>query len=169
MGSGGAAVSATGRVRSALCGLALVLWAGAGAQAACAPESVDLRTPSGSVLRFTIELADTPAERAKGLMFRESLPRSAGMLFLFERPQVASFWMRNTLIPLDMIFVGADGTVTHVHSEAVPGDLTPIRGGDGIQSVLEINGGLARRLGIVPGSVLRHPALDQATAAWPCD
>ncbi|MCE6961439.1 DUF192 domain-containing protein [Cereibacter sphaeroides] len=139
------------------------------ASADCRADAVEVRTPGGTAVRFSVELADTPAERAKGLMFRESLPRSAGMLFLFDAPQVASFWMRNTLIPLDMIFVSPDGTVKSVHANAVPGDLTPIRGGEGIQSVLEINGGLAGRLGIVPGSVLRHPALDPSTAAWPCD
>ena len=140
----------------------------AGADAACDASRVDLRGPSGRA-QFSVEVVDTPAERARGLMFREDMARSAGMLFVYEAPQAAVFWMENTLIPLDMIFAGPDGTVKAVHANAVPGDLTPIRGGEGIQSVLEINGGLAGRLGIVPGSVLRHPALDPSTAAWPCD
>ena len=138
------------------------------AAAACAPETVELRGPAG-VSRFTVEVADEGAERAQGLMFRESMPRSAGMLFVYEAPQRASFWMKNTLIPLDMIFADETGRVTRVHSNAVPGDTTPIDGGEGVQFVLEINGGLATRLGIGEGSELRHPAIPQATAVWPCE
>ncbi|WP_444665738.1 DUF192 domain-containing protein [Cereibacter changlensis] len=137
------------------------------AQAACREDTVELRGPGGSA-RFTVEIADTPGERAQGLMNRESMPRSHGMLFLYEQPQPASFWMKNTLIPLDMIFAGPDGTVKTVHENAVPLDETAIPGGDGILAVLEINGGLARRMGIAPGTVLRHPGLDQSAAAWPC-
>ena len=135
---------------------------------ACAPEVVDIRGPFGQA-RFTVELADTAAERAQGLMFRETLPSAAGMLFVYDRPQQASFWMKNTLIPLDMIFTDAAGRVTRVHSNAIPQDLTPIDGGMDVAAVLEINGGLASRLGIAPGSELRHPALDGAGAAWPCE
>jgi uncharacterized membrane protein (UPF0127 family) len=91
------------------------------------------------------------------------------MLFVYPAPQRASFWMKNTLIPLDMIFADATGRVTRVHSNAVPGDETPIDGGEGVSFVLEINGGLARRLGIAPGAELRHPAVDPDTAAWPCE
>jgi uncharacterized protein len=90
------------------------------------------------------------------------------MLFVYPAPQPATFWMANTLIPLDMIFADEKGVVRRVHSMAVPGDLTSISGGPGVLAVLEINGGLASRLGIVPGSELRHPALDQTIAAWPC-
>ncbi len=101
-------------------------------------------------------------------MNREVMPRSAGMLFVYERPQRAVFWMKNTLIPLDMIFMDSAGTVTRIHENAIPLDLTGIDGGENVQFVLEINGGLAGRLGIVEGSVLRHPAIGP-DAAWPCD
>jgi len=84
-------------------------------------------------------VADDAAERAQGLMFREAMPLSSGMLFVYGRPQRVSFWMRNTLIPLDMIFADARGVVTRVHAEAVPLDETPIDGGEGVQFVLEIN------------------------------
>jgi uncharacterized membrane protein (UPF0127 family) len=137
------------------------------ADAACAQGRVDLRWPGGAE-SFSVELADDPAERARGLMFRESLDPAAGMLFVYESPRRAQFWMKNTLIPLDMIFADAAGRVTRVHSNAIPGDLTPIDGGEGVVYVLEINGGLADRLGIVPGAELRHPAIPAATAAWPC-
>ena len=138
------------------------------AVAACRDDVAELRGPWGQA-RFTVELAITPEEQARGLMFRETLPRGAGMLFLYDRPQRVAFWMRNTLIPLDMIFVDATGTVTRIHHEAVPLDETPIPGGDGVLAVLEINGGLARRFGMTEGTELRHPRMPQETAAWPCD
>ena len=134
---------------------------------ACRSDLVEIRGPRGEV-RFSIELADTPDERAYGLMNRPSLPSSSGMLFVYEEPQRVSFWMRNTLIPLDMIFTDARGVITRVHENARPHDETPIDGGAGVLTVLEINGGLARRLGIAPGSVLRHPALGEA-AVWSCE
>jgi uncharacterized membrane protein (UPF0127 family) len=147
--------------------LALTLWAG-GALADCAIDRVDLRGDWGQA-RFTVELADDAAERAQGLMFRESLPRAQGMLFVYNQPQRAVFWMKNTLIPLDMIFLDGTGTVTHIHENAVPLDETGIDGGAGVVAVLEINGGLSRQLGLEVGSELRHPALEQAAAAWACD
>jgi uncharacterized protein len=148
--------------------IALALVAGAGqVGAACRDDRVSLRGDWG-IASFTVEIADEPHERGLGLMYRETLAISAGMLFIFERPHVARFWMKNTRIPLDMIFVDPTGVVRHVHHRAVPGDLTHISGGDGILKVLEINGGLAKRLGIGPGSELQHPAIDAARAVWPC-
>lgn len=151
---------------AALCGALLFTAAGARAED-CAVGVADLRQGS-SVLRFQVEVADDEAERARGLMFREAMPRFDGMLFVYDKPEPVAFWMKNTLIPLDMLFFGADGRLVSVHENAVPGDLTPIPGGDAIQYVLEINGGAARRLGIAPGAELRHPVLDPAGAAWPC-
>ncbi len=138
------------------------------AAAECRDDAVQLRNPSGGIVQFSVELADDPAERAKGLMFRETMPRSAGMLFRYEAPQHAAFWMKNTLIPLDMLFANGQGVITAVHSNAIPQDETAIDGGDGVVFVLEINGGLAKPLGLVPGTVLRHPQIEQLDAAWPC-
>ena len=154
--------------RAVVVALALGLAGAGGAHAACRENAVELRGDWGAA-RFGVEIADDVAERAQGLMNRETLAASHGMLFVYDRPQPVSFWMRNTLIPLDMVFVGPDGVVTRVHENAVPLDETPIDGGDGVLMVLEIRGGLAGSLGIAPGSQLRHPALDQDTAAWPCD
>lgn len=134
---------------------------------ACSEGQVFVRGSFGEV-RFNVEVADDPQERSQGLMFRETLPRSSGMLFIYDRPQRLSFWMRNTLIPLDMIFVDPTGVVRHIHHEAVPLDETPITGGDGLIAVLEINGGLARALGIDVGDELRHPAFADGPAAWAC-
>lgn len=150
----------------AWCVAAAFVLAAAVAQASCSTDRVDLRGGFGEI-RFSVELADDARERARGLMFRESMATYAGMLFVYEHPQTVAFWMKNTLIPLDMIFVDERGKVRHVHHRAVPGDLTPIPGGDDILAVLEINGGLAERFGIGPGDVMRHPAFVQ-DPLWPC-
>ncbi len=144
------------------------LGTGAARADGCAADRVDIRGDWGRA-RFSVEIADEPAEQARGLMFRESLAPFAGMLFVYPRPGSPRFWMKNTLIPLDMLFIAPDGRVAHVHHRAVPGDLTTIGGGDGILAVLEIRGGMAETLGIVPGDQLRHMAFDAAGAAWPCD
>lgn len=135
--------------------------------ASCDPHTVFIRGDFGQA-RFTVEVADTAATRAQGLMNRAKMARSAGMIFVYENPQTAAFWMKNTLIALDMLFVDATGTVTRVHPNAVPHDLTPIAGGDDILVVLEINGGLADLMGIVAGSQMQHPAFASETAVWPC-
>lgn len=133
----------------------------------CAPDQAGLRGDFGS-LTFKIEVADDSEERAIGLMHRETLGRSAGMLFVYDRPQDVSFWMKNTLIPLDMIFIDKTGVVRDVHHNAIPGDLTPITSGPDIFAVLEINGGLAARYGIKPGAELQHGVFEAGPAAWPC-
>ena len=137
------------------------------AQQATAPEC---RAPmaligdgAGKGVAFHLEIADTPALRAQGLMFRTGLPEQAGMLFVYEQPQFVSFWMKNTLIPLDMIFMDAEGVVRHIHRGAVPGDLTPIPGavpGDPQplrRFVLEIAAGEADRLGLAEGQRMTYP------------
>ena len=101
-------------------------------------------------------------------MFVEEMPLSEGMLFVYDSPRPVAFWMRNTLIPLDMVFIGADGTVRNIHENAQPLDETSIFGGDDIQFVLEINGGLSARLGLEPGTVVQHPSIDPEIAAFPC-
>jgi len=145
----------------------LALGLAQGAAAACTDTSVDLRGDWGQA-RFSVEIADDVGERAQGLMFRKSMPASAGMLFVYDTPQTLSFWMRNTLIPLDLLFIDSRGLVQHIHSNAVPLDETPINGGDNLLAVLEINGGLAARMGITEGTAVRHPAFAANTPAWPC-
>lgn len=137
------------------------------AAAACSEDRLELRGDFGSV-RFRVVVADTPQARAQGLMHVPEMPRLSGMLFVYERPQSVSFWMENTLIPLDMIFADETGVVRRIHENAVPLDRTPIPGGDDIQYVLEINGGMAATLGLSEGDQMRHPAIAQDLAAWPC-
>ena len=147
--------------------LALVLGMAAQlAAAACAEDRVTIRGDWGQAT-FTVEIADTPATRAQGLMYVETMPRMTGMLFIYEEPDFARFWMKNTLIPLDMIFASPRGEILRVHENAIPGDLTPILGGDGVQMVLEINGGMSARLGIAVGDVMQHPSFG-ADAISPC-
>jgi uncharacterized membrane protein (UPF0127 family) len=149
--------------------LSVLIWAVAAmsAGAACQADRIALKGDWGRA-DFRIEVADTDETRARGLMFVERMSASAGMLFVYPRPQQARFWMKNTLIPLDMLFMDRTGTIRRIHANAVPGSTASILGGSGILAVLEINGGLAARLGITEGSVARHPAFGD-DAAWPCD
>lgn len=135
---------------------------------ACQDSVIHLRGDWGEA-RFAIDVVDTPEDRSQGLMFVESMPRMSGMFFVYENAQTVSFWMKNTLIPLDMIFAGADGVVRRVHANAIPQDETAIPGGTQIQYVLEINGGVAAQLGINEGSEMRHPAISADVASWPCE
>ena len=112
--------------------------------------------PSGAV--YKLELARTPEEQQQGLMFRESLPPGSGMLFLFGEPGVHQFWMKNTMIPLDMIWLDADGKVLFVSADTPPckADPCPSYGPDKpAVNVLEIPGGMAKKEKIEAGSVLR--------------
>ncbi|QQA44527.1 DUF192 domain-containing protein [Pelagovum pacificum] len=157
----------SGIERLAAAAAIFVTLAGQGAaQSLCADDRVTVIGDFGQA-RFTVSVADDNQERARGLMYVQEMPTMAGMLFVYERPQPASFWMENTLIPLDMIFAGEDGTVETVHAEAQPLDRTSIFGGDEIKYVLEINGGLAEQLGIEPGAILQHPMIGPEAAA-PC-
>ncbi len=108
-------------------------------------------TSGGKVHNFRVELARTSQEQAKGLMFRTEMGADEGMIFPFDPPRRASFWMRNTVIPLDLIFIAPDGRISNIAANAVPYDETPLSSlGDAI-AVLELNGGRAVQLGIKPG------------------
>ncbi len=150
-----------------LAGLLAGVGTGAALAGECSTDQVHLRGDWGQA-RFTVEVADDDAERSQGLMYRETMAQSAGMLFVYPYEKRVGFWMKNTLIPLDMIFLDTTGTVRKVHSNAEPGNLSPIFGTGDTRVVLEINGGLAKRLGITKGSVMRHPAFAPDRAAWPC-
>jgi len=117
----------------------------------------------GREIKFDIEMATTEAERERGLMYRKELGPYQGMLFDFYRDMPVSFWMKNTLIPLDMVFIAADGTVKHVHSNAVPMSTDTIPSEFPVRGVLEINGGSARLLGIKPGDKVKHEIFGNAS------
>ncbi|MBF9033817.1 DUF192 domain-containing protein [Rhodobacterales bacterium HKCCE2091] len=147
--------------------LAAALIALPGIAWACDEGRVEIRGNFGDA-RFRVEIADDAEERAVGLMNRESLSIAAGMLFVYPDEDIRGFWMENTLIPLDMIFADATGTIVKVHANAVPLDRTSILSDAPAQFVLEINGGLAARIGIEAGDEMRHPLIDQDIAAWSC-
>ncbi|MCU4654200.1 DUF192 domain-containing protein [Roseibacterium sp. SDUM158016] len=152
---------------AALAGAAIAFAAPA-AQAACEMDRVELRGDWGTA-RFRVEIADTPETRARGLMFVEDMARNAGMLFVFPDERVRTFWMRNTLISLDIIYFDATGTWVSAAENAVPLDETTLPSDGPAQYVLEINGGLVERFGMGPGTEIRHPAIAQDAAAWSCD
>jgi uncharacterized membrane protein (UPF0127 family) len=105
---------------------------------------------------FTIEIADTPQEQQRGLMFRQELAADAGMLFDYGTERKVSFWMQNTYIPLDMVFIGADGVVKHIHANAKPLDPTSIPSKEAVRFVLEIPGGRAAEIGLKDGDRFEH-------------
>lgn len=108
-------------------------------------------TADGRVHRFTVEVARTSAEQARGLMFRTELADDAGMIFPFAPPKPASFWMKNTVIPLDIIFVRPDGSIESIAANTVPYSLDPVQSGEVVGAVLELAGGRAAALGIAAG------------------
>jgi uncharacterized membrane protein (UPF0127 family) len=116
-----------------------------------------IETKSGAAHTFKIELALTPEEQQKGLMFRTALAGNAGMLFFHRACAPAAFWMKNTLLPLDMIFIAADGRIVRIAEMTEPETLDVHVSGEPVNGILEINGGLSRRLGIGEGDFLRHP------------
>ena len=106
---------------------------------------------SGRKHRFTVEVAETPEQQAQGLMNRQSLGPDRGMIFPRNPPGDASFWMKNTLIPLDIIFIRTDGTIARIAENTVPMSLDPIPSLEPVGAVLEIAGGRSAELGIKPG------------------
>lgn len=151
----------------ALCLIFSLVLASGFASAGCAPDTASLRGPWGQA-DFAVEVADTSQTRSLGLMYREKMPRFAGMIFVYEAPVHARFWMKNTRLSLDMLFFDSNGVLTVIRERATPESLEVIDGGRDVLLVLEINGGLVRDLGITPGSELRHAALG-AQAHWPCE
>lgn len=110
-----------------------------------------ITSAGGKAHRFTVELARTPEEQEQGLMNRSTLAPDKGMIFPMEPARPASFWMKNTLIPLDMIFVRPDGTISSIAENTVPLSLEPVISTEPVRAVLEIPGGRSGELGIKPG------------------
>ena len=113
---------------------------------------------AGKTHEFTVELAVTRAQRAQGLMWRRRLKADRGMLFLYPTDRIIEMWMKNTLIPLDMLFIDAKGTVIRIEERAVPRRLRAISSGQRARAVLELRGGSAFRLGLKPGDKVLHQA-----------
>jgi uncharacterized membrane protein (UPF0127 family) len=116
-----------------------------------------ITSSNGKVHRFTVEVARTPEEQAQGLMNRQSVGPDAGMIFPMEPPRDASFWMKNTLVPLDMVFVRADGTIARIEENTVPLSLEPVMSLEPVAAVLELAGGRSAALGIKAGDRVSWP------------
>lgn len=124
--------------------------------------SLGIKTSDSKVHRFKIEVATKPEERAQGLMFRRTLAPDAGMLFDFGRTDSVAMWMKNTYIPLDMLFITSGGSVVNIAQRAVPESLTAIPSAKPVRYVLEVPGGTASRLGLKAGDTVLYPAMGTA-------
>ena len=122
----------------------------------CTHEQISIYYKTQQQAKFCVELAINNEERQRGLMFRKGLKLSDGMMFVYDRPQSVSFWMKNTSIPLDIIFADEAGIITKIFENARPFSTTSIFGGYAVQYVLEINAGLTKSLGIKTGSLIEH-------------
>lgn len=142
----------------------VVLMASVGVQPQKLAETpLQIQSQDGSTAQdFTVEVARSHEETLMGLMFRKEMPARHGMIFIFPEDKVAEFWMKNTLIPLDMIFIGSDGEIKHIHPMAKPLDTTLISSIAKVKAVLELNGGEAQALGIMIGDRVLHAELGQA-------
>jgi len=142
-------------IASLLAATLLVPIAGAKAEAQLQP--LEFVTSSGRH-EFRVELADTPAERAKGLMYRKQMPADQGMLFVFQVESPIMMWMKNTYIPLDMVFVSRHGMVTAIATDAVPMSEATISSDGPAYAVIELNAGTVAKIGLKPGDEVRHPS-----------
>lgn len=151
-----------------LAGLAIAAASVAGVSACAKPNAVAAKpaamqrlplsiTTAQGVRRFTVELARTNAEQARGLMFRTKVAKGTGMLFPMASAREAGFWMKNTLIPLDMIFIRADGTIARIAANTVPQSLDVVDSGEPVVAVLELAGGAAAAQGIAPNDRVIWP------------
>jgi uncharacterized protein len=125
---------------------------GASAPLVTAPLTI---ASQGKVHRFTVEVAQTADEQERGLMFRDSIGANRGMIFPLSPPREASFWMKNTLIPLDIIFVRADGSIARIAADTIPYSLDPIKSGEPVAAVLELQGGRAAALGLAEDDIVK--------------
>ena len=128
--------------------------------AAMPVEQLEIETASG-VRAFVVEVAKTPEEQGRGLMYRREMAPNAGMLFVYPSGGRITMWMKNTYIPLDMVFIGADGRITHIAERTVPLSNELIGSNGPVRAVLELNAGTASRLGIEVGDRVRHPAFQE--------
>ncbi len=158
-GFGSGRSGATGRAavsRVFLSAFLALLLTVAGVRAEAALQRLEFVTDSGPHV-FKVELADTPEVRAKGLMYRRAMPQDHGMLFDFHTETPVMMWMKNTYIPLDMVFVSKKGVVTRIAEDAKPMSEEIIPGGEAY-AVIELNAGVAKKIGLKPGDSVRHPA-----------
>lgn len=134
--------------------------------ASCAPDRIEISTADGPAT-FAVEVVDTVETRSRGLMFRETLGADEGMLFVYDRAEQVAFWMKNTPLPLDIIFLNRRGVVCSIAANTTPFSLDPIPSACAAQTVLEVNAGRAAARGVAVGAAARHPRIAQPV--WPCE
>ena len=145
-------------LKSIALAIALTACAQGGERSGGTDDRLVIQTSQGEAA-FTVEIADEPDEMTRGLMFRRELADDAGMLFVYVQPRTASMWMKNTYIPLDIIYIREDRTIARIAEMAEPHSLDPIPSGEVVAAALEIRGGRAAELGIKPGDSVSHPLL----------
>lgn len=132
------------------------------------PEPLTVRSGDSGV-EFSVEIADEPRSRSRGMMYRDAVGENEGMLFLYGSPRVVSIWMKNTQIPLDVIYIKSDGVIAKIVRQAVPFSLQSLSSETPVQGILEIGGGQAEALGIQTGDVVEHAAFGTAQQPAPAN
>lgn len=150
-------------VKSAVLALFCILAAFSAQAVEFRKEPLEIRLASGKVVQFTVEVAETRDERELGLMNRKTMPADHGMLFDFGETRPVYMWMRNTYLPLDMIYLSEGGEITHIHPNAEPLSETIIDSRGEVRFVIEVNGGLSAKLGIKPGDVATSVQIAKAS------
>ena len=117
--------------------------------------TIEIKTNKGDYT-FLVELALSPSQKSYGLMYRQSMPENHGMLFIYDKPQVATMWMKNTYIPLDMVFIKSDGIIENIIQRTTPHSLDVLSATNKVRSVLELNAGTISKLGIKAGDEVIH-------------
>lgn len=135
------------------------------AQAELSKQPLTITTKDGQKHEFSVEIAKTPMEQEVGEMFRPSIPDNGGMLFVWPAPQVSDMWMKNTMVPLDMVFIDANHRIKAIAENAVPYSLAPISSHGAVIATLELKGGITEKLGIVVGDTVNSPVFDGPQAA----
>ncbi len=133
-----------------------------GPQPVLAKQRLTIVTKDGKRHAFDVEVARTPDQQETGLMFRTKVPADGGMLFVWPDPIVSRMWMKNTLVPLDMVFIRADGTIDSIAENTVPHSLRPIASHGKVTATLELAGGTTQRLGITVGDKVEGPMFHPA-------
>lgn len=123
-------------------------------------ETLIIVTADGTEHTYEVEVARSPAQMRRGLMFRDSMPENHGMLFIYSPERPASMWMKNTILPLDMLFIRSDGTIVTIAEDTTPFSLEPISSGQAVGGVLELNAGQVEQQGISTGDRVIHPIFD---------
>jgi len=123
-------------------------------------EDLSISTSGGKLIKYRVEIARTPSQMRRGLMFRDSLPENQGMLFIYQPERVASMWMRNTILSLDMIFIDKAGKIVFIEENTVPFSLESISAGTPVRAVLELKAGQVHKHSIDIGDKVLHPAFE---------